>query len=116
MLTLIYRETKATKAMPSVRYIYGFTRIPAVLRPEADYAILTNLSVSGAVRKAAERSVKAYEKAVKPQTVKGAALVALLQGAHAVQLSKGERRFLFAEMRLAEEATGLSTVELLKAA
>lgn len=115
MLDLIYKETKATKARAAVRYVYGFTRTPyapAELQQAISVASAGTRVFSASAVKAAKEIVKAGT----PVTVKGAAVLACLQGAHRVTLSKGERAYLIREMRLSVEQSGLSAESLLQAA
>ena len=116
MLDLIYKETRATKSNPSVRYVYGFTRSPGVANRD-ELARMTSIASAPSVyTPKAVKEAKAYLDLFKPVTVKGAAVLAVLQGAHKVSLSKGERAHLLREMRILAENAGFSAEELLKAA
>ena len=115
MLELIYKETKATKSRPSVKYVYGFTRIPFA-PAELQQAISIASAGTKVFSVSAVKAAKEIVKAGTPVTVKGAAVLACLQGAHKVALSRGERAYLIREMRLSAENTGISAEELLKAA
>lgn len=112
MLELIYKETKATKARPAVRFVYGFTRLPSVAPAQ-----IVDLNRAAAVPgKVGELARKELVKLQKTETVKGAAVLAVLQNAHRIQLSKGEKAYLLREMRLLAENAGETAEALLKAA
>lgn len=116
MLELIYKETRGTKNRASVRYVYGFTRTPSFAPEELQRAISVASAGTSVFSASAVKAAKEIVAAGTPVTVKGAAVLACLQGAHRVTLSKGERAYLIREMRLSVENSGFSAESLLKAA
>jgi hypothetical protein len=112
MITPIYKTTKATKAKAAIEYVAGFEKATPFAFIPALTALIFDESDAG---KVARKSLKTALKAAKPTVYKGLAFILTLQG-KGVELSRSERKSLFAAMRITEERTGLSNEELVSLA
>lgn len=111
MVDVIYTTIKATKKLPEFRIVSGFIHSVNVLFPRAVTPFL--FEAESAFGKASTKELKTWLKATKSITVKGAKFQGTIQSApNAVNLSRSERKTLFAAMRLIEQETGLTANEL----
>ena len=130
MIIPIYKTTKATKKRDAIEYITGLVRYspaPAPAPMVFDLVAERNarelmarwegevLQDPSDLVKAARKEISAWYKEIWPTTCKGVEFCLTIQG-KGIDLSRSERKALFAAMNVISESVGMSVDELAKLA
>lgn len=130
MIIPTYKTTKETKKRGAIEYVAGFVRYSPVSAPAPivfDLVAERNASElmarwEGAplqdpsdLVKAARKEIAAWYKEIWPTTCKGVEFCLTIQG-KGIDLSRSERKTLFAAMNIVSENSGVSIDELAKLA
>ena len=130
MIIPTYKTTKETKKRGAIEYVAGFIRYAPASAPAPivfDLVAERNarelmarwedvpLQEPSDIVKAARKEISAWYKEIWPTTCKGVEFCLTVQG-KGIDLSRSERKTLFAAMNVISESVGLSVDELTKLA
>ena len=130
MIIPTYKTTKETKKRDAIEYVAGFVRYSPASAPAPivfDLVAERNarelmarwegeaLQGPSDLVKAARKEISAWYKEIWPTTCKGVEFCLTVQG-KGIDLSRSERKTLFAAMNVISESVGLSVDELAKLA
>ena len=130
MIIPTYKTTKATKKRDAIEYVAGFVRYapaPAPAPMVFDLVAERNarelmarwegatLPEPSDLVKAARKEISAWYKEIWPTTCKGVEFYLTIQG-KGIDLSRSERKTLFAAMNIVSESVGMSVDELARLA
>lgn len=130
MIIPTYKTTKETKKRAAIEYVAGFIRYAPASAPAPmvfDIVAERNarelmarwegeaLQDPSDLVKAARKAISLWYKEIWPTTCKGVEFCLTIQG-KGIDLSRSERKTLFAAMNIVSESVGLSVDELAKLA